>query len=665
MSNGISAAKAYCNDEVAWIAWATDPPGIPGCLGFDVVREYLDGTGAVMDERPLATYVAFRGQSNPHWLAQNTTVWPIQRYGWRDLTLRRRRDRPELRPLGSTVRYRIRAVGDLHDGLEPVVVVPTDHIDPATHQAIHHGYEGDPRPLGYLTPPAWTNAITVTRKLPPFTSTFTNGVLSTQFLRTVLSAEPAAGALQNRLRDPKDWLRRYLSGDVVEVMREFFQQEGGRIHAALYELDDTELLALLVDNADRIDLILSDAGTRAPKKRSGDSAASESAKTQYDARNAPARKQLRALADAPGATFSLQNRMFNGTGHIGHNKFLVYVDDDGVPRSVLTGSTNWTWSGVSAQSNNCIRIDDEDVARGFLAYWTRLHADVQPEPHPPESRAKGANQGDALKRANRTSVSIPDKGGSGDIRLWFSPNMPGKAQPPAAAAANQGPTPPDLDELFGLMAGAAKAIFFLVFMPARSGLHSVVSQAVALGSERAELIVTGAVSDPQGMWGFEAASEDDDGTTVASTSPRTFRKNATSIVLATALTDRTVAGALGDFTADEILKEGQAIIHDKVVVIDPHDPVRCVVAFGSHNLGFKASYSNDENLVIVRGNQRLAQAYAVHVLDVYDHYRFRAVEAEVTAEATPGKRWDGFLDTNDRWQRKVSRTLSDYLAGSP
>ena len=51
----------------------------------------------------------------------------------------------------------------------------------------------------------------------------------------------------------------------------------------------------------------------------------------------------------------------------------------------------------------------------------------------------------------------------------------------------------------------------------------------------------------------------------------------------------------------------------------------CTVIFGSHNLGYKASYANDENLVIVRGNRALAEAYAVHVIDVWEHYRFRAV----------------------------------------
>jgi len=68
---------------------------------------------------------------------------------------------------------------------------------------------------------------------------------------------------------------------------------------------------------------------------------------------------------------------------------------------------------------------------------------------------------------------------------------------------------------------------------------------------------------------------------------------------------------------------------------------------GSHNLGYKASYENDENLVIIRNNPALAQAYAVHVLDVYEHYRFRAVQEEIIAQ---GKQpWDGFLETSDAW----------------
>jgi hypothetical protein len=59
------------------------------------------------------------------------------------------------------------------------------------------------------------------------------------------------------------------------------------------------------------------------------------------------------------------------------------------------------------------------------------------------------------------------------------------------------------------------------------------------------------------------------------------------------------------------------------------------------------SYENDENLVIIQGNRRLIEAYAVHVLDVYDHYRFRAVQQELRRQGKEG--WDGFLSRDSKW----------------
>jgi hypothetical protein len=38
---------------------------------------------------------------------------------------------------------------------------------------------------------------------------------------------------------------------------------------------------------------------------------------------------------------------------------------------------------------------------------------------------------------------------------------------------------------------------------------------------------------------------------------------------------------------------------------------------------FRASYNNDENMLILKGNRPVAQAYAAHVLAVYEHYRWR------------------------------------------
>src|SRR5262249_42720024 len=159
------------------------------------------------------------------------------------------------------------------------------------------------------------------------------------------------------------------------------------------ELEDVELEGLLAANADRIDLILSDAGDKDIKNAAG-----KKVGTVYDTRNQPSRAKLRAIASAPGAKFKMQDRLFNGSGHIGHNKFVIWSDDAGPPRAVLTGSTNWTWSGVCGQSNNCIVIEDDGVAKAFRDYWQRLFDNPLPTPAPDTSAPNtAADQGDTVK----------------------------------------------------------------------------------------------------------------------------------------------------------------------------------------------------------------------------------------------------------------------------
>jgi hypothetical protein len=95
----------------------------------------------------------------------------------------------------------------------------------------------------------------------------------------------------------------------------------------------------------------------------------------------------------------------------------------------------------------------------------------------------------------------------------------------------------------------------------------------------------------------------------------------------------------------ELQKFGFAIIHNKIVVIDPFSE-NCAVVTGSHNLGFRASHNNDENLVIVRGHRGLAEAYACHVLDIYDHYAWRYWLAKDPQD------FGRPLEADDTWQER-------------
>src|SRR5206468_923570 len=101
---------------------------------------------------------------------------------------------------------------------------------------------------------------------------------------------------------------------------------------------------------------------------------------------------------------------------IGHNKFLVYVDRKGDPQAVLLGSTNWTSTGLSTQTNNTIVVEDPKLAARYLAYWKQLVADTK--------SAKGvakALQGKVLRGWDAAEKDFTLSGGS-SLESWFSPN---------------------------------------------------------------------------------------------------------------------------------------------------------------------------------------------------------------------------------------------------
>lgn len=662
----IKSANAWANNEVAYIAWSTDGK-IPGCLGFEVTRVYLDAVGNVAkrpdgsdDRVKCAAWVAFKGQRNVDWIPQDTGVWPVQKFSWRDLTLRKKRDGMTRRPSEVTVRYEIRPVGDMKPGLvavpsngrEKALIKKRDNkgkpiLDGDGKPLMVHGnaYTGTPRPLGYLAPVFVTNPITVTAKRPPFRSTFTNGILAAQWLANVLNEDGVIekNELIEKISDPDDPHRKYLAGDVIPLLHELFARPGS-FRLALYELEDEELERLIIDNQERVEVILANTGANDAG--------------EWDERNKPARKRLRAALGA-----RLQDRMFNNSTHIGHNKFVVHIDPAGTPQAVFTGSTNWTSTGVAGQTNNALLIEDQAVASAFFDYWGRMHdGDKLPKPKPKlSSPMSDTQQGLTFRSANETP-SVVSLGVGIEIHSWFAPNMPQRKKP--TSKTKPAPVPPDLQEVYRRMRMARDAVLFLAFYPGQKGVDCMIGEAIDVGRKDPSLIVVGAVSSPQAMPNYVAAKKDTetDEVVVEGESPATFDAGNVTIVRAARIDEKTL---LGDLGVEQLTAKGGigAIIHDKIVVIDPL-AADCTVILGSHNLGFKASYSNDENMLIVTGHRELAMAYAVHVLDVYDHYRFRAVQNDSRKKGKKG--WSGFLDTNDRWQdpyvHGTKGALSRYFA---
>jgi phosphatidylserine/phosphatidylglycerophosphate/cardiolipin synthase-like enzyme len=305
-------------------------------------------------------------------------------------------------------------------------------------------------------------------------------------------------------------------------------------------------------------------------------------------------------------------------GQIGHNKYVVYVDRHGAAKAVLFGSTNWTSTGLCGQTNNTMVCDDAGLARRYLDDWKRLAADTLAAQGDPAKL-----QASALRTWDATSKTLAFAGGA-KATSWFSPNTP-KLR---GTIAKEVP-PPDMKEVAQLIAAAEHAVLFLVFFP---GSPSVANWAGAAQKANKDLFVRGCVTNPSAAESFYYELHGAGG------------KQDPRVIQAQALGDNVPAG-----WKKEILSAGFAVTHDKIIVVDPFS-ANCAVVTGSHNLGHRASFNNDENLVIVRGQRALAAAYATHVLDIYDHFSWRwTLQQHASAPGAPEATLS--LDS-DAWQSR-------------
>ena len=555
-------AVAFSDNDMITIAWSYGKKP-EGCMGFAIYR--IDDKNK---ETPLPSHAVFPGGKIE--AGQTTDEFPVQKFYWKDLYARLIAEKTGNRKF----RYKI---------------VPLE------------GKPGKLTPMKKL-PFVVSNEIEISPVVENNISAYFNrGLISTQRVSRVFNGKPSSKGLLEKIARQDDPLRKSLSGDMPEALLGFLDRakKSGKIYAALYELHDEELIKKLEGLKERLFIVLSNS----VKKEDDDT------KAPVVGKDGKKKQPQKTVDDNQGSRDRLTKTTTNKfdrimpNGHIGHNKFLVYVDSKNKPRAVLFGSTNWTPTGLCAQTNNSLVVDDEDIAKRYLAYWHELEKDTKAADAPKNL------QGAGLRKWGSTDETIKLAHTSG-LNSWFSPNTP-KARGKKASGEK---TPNDMADVIKCLNNAQHAILFLVFYP---GAPSVANWTAEALKKKKDLFVRGCVTNKSASEGFYYSLK---GMTV----PKKEKGDKTPVKQ-----DPRVFGAealdgkkLPEGWMKEILKAGFAIIHDKIVVIDPFDK-DCVVITGSHNLGYKASYDNDENLAIIKGNKKLAMAYATHVLDVYDHFSWR------------------------------------------
>jgi len=576
--------KIYDNGDHTCIVWLpSDGKPISGCRGF-TIQSKRTRTG-----KQVTNYChGFVGFSPTDTLDPNNPwKFPVQRYLWWDYSIQQ----------GDVVQYTV----------IPVVRDRNNNLSLATA-------------LASPTTPAMTITGQSTAHIGAY---FNKGIVASQWVSRALANSAYKGQkISAIVQKPGDALRNALSGLLRPQILKLLQDTkaaNGKIFAALYELNDPELIAGLVALGQNCNLLLGNGAFKPPDNDE----------------NKAIRAQLKT-----------QIRVYDrivGSPHFAHNKFVVFCDSNGKPQKVLTGSTNWTCSGLCTQANNGLIIDDAGVAQDYLDAWNRYHA--AGNVYPP-----------TLTAANSSSTTYQVD--SCKITAWFAPTQ--QAQ--------------DLDYARKLINAATQGILFLFFNPGTFQPDSTPEKWTLLQNilnrhhddnnayYNPSLYIKGIVNQEipnlteppiQGKKP-PTASMDPTVPTPAPVALYTSGIKPPQRLSHDVLVPANIKNKFASWE-QELLGASMVNIHSKVIVLDPFGD-NPVVMTGSHNLGYKASSENDDNLAIVEGNAPLAAAYAINIIAIFQTYRWNSY---VSTNKNSPSMWHGLVD-NDQWQ--ASYLQGDSLA---
>lgn len=97
-------------------------------------------------------------------------------------------------------------------------------------------------------------------------------------------------------------------------------------------------------------------------------------------------------------------------------------------------------------------------------------------------------------------------------------------------------------------------------------------------------------------------------------------------------------------------------VHDKFMLIDPlsNDPI---VITGSANFSAASTKYNDENMLVIRGNTRVADIYLGEFMRLFSHHYFRdLIRKQQGATVTTVK--TQYLEPTDKWTRRYYKPYS-------
>jgi phosphatidylserine/phosphatidylglycerophosphate/cardiolipin synthase-like enzyme len=260
---------------------------------------------------------------------------------------------------------------------------------------------------------------------------------------------------------------------------------------------------------------------------------------------------------------------------IRHNKFIVLLDS-GKPIAVLTGSTNISAGGIFGHSNVGHIVWDQDIAESYFDYWTRLSKNLTPtKMRAPNRQASPLPAGKPKPNSVTALFSPRDDKESNETLQWYADRMAEARELVCLTVAF------NLDEVFQEVIARENDVLRYIVK------DDPLRENEIIGQDRDVIFAAG------GYLGY---------------------------------------GALENFLAerDNPLNSNN-YIHTKFMLIDPlsEDPL---VATGSANFSRPSQRINDENMLIIRGDTRVADIYFGEYLRIFDHHYARYIVRKLSDE---------------------------------
>lgn len=305
--------------------------------------------------------------------------------------------------------------------------------------------------------------------------------------------------------------------------------------------------------------------------------------------NTPNKQNREAIDEAGLEAISIPRT--ESPSYISHNKFIVLLKK-GKPVQVWTGSTNLTQGGIYGHSNvgHCVR--DAETAAKYLDYWEQLSQD----PTAKDLRAWTEEHSPVPKTLPRRNTTT----------CVFSPR----------------PTLEALEWYTERMDKATGA----VFLTAAFGVNDLFTEVLAKPRDYLRYVM------------LESPAKEME---------RITKDKLNRVALASTLGSGKFERWLREQTFQDLNKHVK-FIHTKYMLIDPlgTDPL---IITGSANFSNASTRNNDENMLLVRGDKRVADIYLGEFMRLFNHHYFRSLVKRFNqSDPATGKR--GFLAPDDSWR---------------